>query len=211
MNIGSKYWMQECVKRHNMTAEIEKSLNAKIKWISPTVDDLHERALGFICKSLGLNKNEIKNVMASMPPTHPIWDGAAIDTKTSILYLFEAKAHSNELKSKCRASKNYEKIVQNMNAVHDKYYRKGDFSLWKTRYYQLANRLTFMHMLNDIKLPGINKVELVLLNFANDSTHIPESKAELKDSLKTVYKSLTGLSTYEKEVKVISINVKDLK
>ena len=68
-----------------------------------------------------------------------------------------------------------------------------------------------MHMLNDIKLPGINKVELVLLNFENDSTHIPESKAELEDSLKTVYKSLTGLSTYEKEVKVISINVKDLK
>ncbi|MBR1646774.1 MAG: hypothetical protein IJ685_08360 [Selenomonadaceae bacterium] len=40
------------------------------------------------------------------------------------------------------------------------------------KFYQLGNRLTFMHFMNQITFPKINRVELIFLNITDDRNYI---------------------------------------
>ena len=98
--------------------------------------------------------------------------------------LVEAKAHPAEMESSCGAEnpKSIEAIDRALALVQDHMrVAKRD---WKTRYYQLANRLAFLYFLNNVvKVP----TWLALLNFVGDTSHRPTTITAWADHYRQVF------------------------
>ena len=110
------------------------------------------------------------------------------------MYLFEAKAHIKETFSKISATNpdSVKKISTALRVTFDELSDAGDFATWTEKFYQLGNRLTFLHFMNRMMLPTIERVELVLLNITDDRTFIPTPREDWLRHYKEIFREMLG-------------------
>jgi hypothetical protein len=111
------------------------------------VDFLDDHFVGTERKQAAIKAWEVFWPQSGNPPQ---WDGIAIAYRGEKPHylLFEAKAHSNELRSSCKAS--YEsklKIEQAFEQTRAELDIESDND-WKRHYYQIANRIAVCNFLN---------------------------------------------------------------
>lgn len=188
---GSKFWMQTLANLDNGNAlskaiQTEDNSIGDIKWLSP----LKNASYGELkTKQIpGLEKADF----SFWPDNGPWWDGVSIDDNGCIL-LIEAKGHVAETKTKCTATSEIsrEKICKSMQEAHDSLISSQHIyndNGWLNKYYQLGNRLTFLVKLRE---QGYN-VKLVLLNIADDPTHISTSHDAWKKHYEEVFQIMIG-------------------
>jgi hypothetical protein len=116
------------------------------------------------------------------PKNGPQWDGIAVISADNLpkgLILVEAKANISETYSKMKASSvvSRDLIEKTLTDTQKLFGSQSPLEAWTEEFYQLGNRLAFIHLLNnDLKIP----TWLALVNFTDDATHKPTS---LKDWL----------------------------
>lgn len=208
---GSKYWMQ-LVSEGELKAQFDQLVGDCVTWLSPLESEVYreyELRARVICDALGIENSE--GAFAFWPHRQPQWDGLAVSDETKTLYLVEAKAHLKELESSCAAKSKDSKdlIMATMQSVYNEYYKEGCFLKWEEGYYQLGNRLTFLHKMKDMNLQRYPNVKLVLLNFVDDYTYRPTSKLEWEEHYRLVFKEMTACENAPNDVSVIYIDVKD--
>ena len=131
------------------------------------------------------------------PKNGPVWDGIGIvkGTKQKGLILVEAKAHIRETSSKIRATseQSISLITQTISDTKKQFAtRESNTPLtpWLNGYYQLANRLAYLYLLNQkLQIP----TWLIQVHFIEDRTHINTSKKQWIAHYQKVFKTL-GIS-----------------
>lgn len=124
----------------------------------------------------------------------PSWDG--IFEQGGILYIVEAKAHKEEMKSKCQASKESKYIIR--KAFNKTTGNKDLAQKWiDSEHYQLANRLAFLHFCKTI---GI-EAKLCYIMFVN---------GYLADKTKNVPCSDDFQEAWKNECSVLGLNEEQL-
>lgn len=213
--VGSQFWIRMLVNTL-LKDDFDVTLGDKLRWISPVRDEnykeyklSHENAMN----ELGLDPKKKSSVYSFWPGGQPQWDGIAVSKKSKILYLVEAKAYLDEMKkhdsSGAEDPKSIKKIEDSMRSVcKEQYDAEALFNNWTNGYYQLANRLTFLQKMKDMKLSEYPNVKLVLLNFVNDYTKKPTLTEEWKDHYRKVFKVMTGSEAIPKDVIMIFHDVK---
>ncbi len=198
--------------------KIDEKIN-NIDWISPIIDDeFKEYKLNQaqILKKLQIKKEDLK----FWPDGGPQWDAIGIANDNTII-LVEAKGNKQETKTKCTASaykdpkKASEKATDNLllieNAflkiINDCKYDESNLNMWFDEYYQLANRLVFLHNLNE---KGYS-VKLVLLNIANDFTYKKVSFEEWNNHYKEILQKMIGSDKLPENVMTIFFDVEGVK
>lgn len=211
---GSKFWMQIVIENQELQKELNQAIGNNLEWISPLAGENEEFAEyelqhSIVKERLDLSDEDEKREFAFWPKRQPQWDGLAIGCDGKTLYIVEAKAHLSELASKlsARNEDSIKLITNSMKTVHDTYYANGDFDAWINRYYQLGNRLTFLHYLKKIKFKKIENVKLVLLNFVEDITYKFTTEEEWKRHYKEVFKIMTGKDSAPEDVIVVNFKV----
>jgi len=192
LEAGSKYWLQRFVNGHHdefqdailsSSSSLLVSGVSRIEWVSPLAgEDYAEYWDGEFLNRLGLrNEQNLRKLKEFWPNGGPNWDGLAkvlrSDHSTQIgSLLIEAKAHTAESKSSCKAGEDSKRrIVDALKKV------AGFFGVpykdsWVNGSYQLANRLAHLYFLREVlKHPAW----LVYVLFANDSTNKPTSPRNL--------------------------------
>lgn len=210
---GSKFWMQMVVNTL-LKEKFDEAIGNKLTWISPLKGEKAEyleyelRHKEISEELFGLTKEESEKFYDFWPYRQPQWDGIAVSEDGSTLYLVEAKAHTKEMDSKMSATspESKAKIINSMEEIFMKHYLKGSFSAWKEEYYQLGNRLTFLHKLQEKGLKFKN-VKLILLNFVDDYTYRPTSIEEWHEHCEKVFKRMTGDKNPPEDVIVINFSV----
>lgn len=211
---GSKKWIQHFVNTEDVVIltnkiQMEDHSISGLKWCSPLKKESYdEYRTGNIPH---MNSGDI----TFWPSQGPWWDAVATFDNEGIL-LVEAKAHLSEINSKCRASNpdSVNKIKFAMQRTHkalvpaksydENTWFSNDEKTWFSKYYQLANRLTFLHHLKE---QG-NNVRLLLLNFVNDWTHICTDEKEWRNRSEIVWKEMIGTSQVPQGVLEILLEVK---
>lgn len=174
---GSRLRMQQLANSSLWKERLDGTLQDELKWLSPLGEDNfeeyqlnHEEML----HNFMVSGREAETLFPFWPWRQPQWDGIALG-KQGTLYLFEAKSHAGELKGKLAASdpKSRELIQKTLAKVKGQYFPGGNYDKWLWEYYQFANRLAFLELLNDPKLLRklhLRAVKVVFVNFANDVT-----------------------------------------
>ena len=205
---GSKFWMQAIANDEFLTARLENLLGERnLQWFSPLEAEsfkeyqLKEPKIFF--DVLGLSREEFRDKFSFWPTNQPHWD--AIASTEKILYLFEAKAHVKETFSRMTATNpaSVKKISTALRTTFDELSRAGDFATWTEKFYQLANRLTFLQFMNRMTLPKFERVELVLLNVTDDRTFISTPKEIWARHVDEIFRELSGRSQPPPNVRVI--------
>lgn len=209
---GSKFWMQEIVNNDLLEAQLEELLGEKnLRWIMPLqVESYKEYQLKepkIFSEVLGLSRESFRENFSFWATNQPRWDAIAVSANGKILYLFEAKAHIKEMLSKISASNpdSIEKITNSMRKVFGGISdaNSKNFTTWTDKYYQLGNRLTFLHFMNQMTLPKICRTVLVLLNITDDETYISTTKEDWSQHYKEVFQEMLGRKVPPPNVKVI--------
>lgn len=184
---GSKFWMQYFVDAKNvglLNDKIHKedsSIN-ELVWLSPLESKDYSE----------LRTVDIPTIMpidiAFWPHQGPWWDAVATFGNDGIL-LVEAKANRKEILSQCKSTKadNIRLIKSALQATQialmpEQANDEERMRIWFSKYYQLANRLAFLYHLSK---KGKN-IRLLLLNFVNDTSHIPT----MEDDWHSLYKKV---------------------
>ena len=174
---GSRLRMQQLANSSLWKERLDAALQDELKWLSPLGEDAfaeyqlnHEEML----HNFMVSGREAETLFPFWPWRQPQWDGIALG-KQGTLYLFEAKSHTGELKSKLAASdpKSRELIQKTLAKVKGQCFPGGNYDKWLWEEYQFANRLAFLVLLNDPKLLRklhLRAVKVVFVNFANDVT-----------------------------------------
>lgn len=209
---GSKKWIQTVTSEKKYKETVDNLLGVNLKWVSPVKETAYkEFELISYADDLGLNKEEAKAIFSFWPKRQPQWDGMAIGRKgeEKDLYLFEAKAHINELRSYCQAKpgENRKKIEEALRSFQKENYPDANTECWLKGYYQLANRLLFLNKIKAMKSTEYAGVKLVLLYFANDFTHIPTTVEKLSESSEKAMLKLTGVRAVPQDVIELFIDV----
>jgi len=208
---GSQYLLRELInspKRYVFEEEIGCGM---IKWLSPlTKEDYYEYELGKpsadgICRALGLP--ESSSAFWDFWPRqgkNPMWDAIGLSNNGKTIILVEAKSYTGEMSSSLRSTDegNRELISTAMGDVFS-YYNGQDFNIWTEKYYQLANRLTFLHKLNSIEAQTGKRVRLVLLNFTNNPANLTSS-TEWDNHYCEVFKEIIGSTVTPQDVMLIN-------
>jgi hypothetical protein len=202
---GSKFWIQTLVNLDGGTAltkviQNQDSEIGDIKWESPLSKDKYEELKTE--KIEGITKKDLD----FWPSNGPWWDG--VGTSKDTIILVEAKAHINETFTKCSAisTQSISKIKTSMEEVYNELSNNlglYDENVWFKKYYQIANRLTFLVKL---KQKGF-KVKLVLLNIVDDPTHIKTSEDDWNKHYKEVFNNMLGSSDIPKDVIMVNFNI----
>lgn len=208
---GSKFWVQKIVNENFYTAKFEEVFGAKLIFLSPLESESFKeyqlRDAKIFSSVLGLTKAELDEKFSFWAKNQPHWDAIATSTDGKILYLFEAKAHLKELQSKLTATNksSIEKITNSMQKVFEKISvgTNADFKIWTEKYYQLGNRFTFLHNMNQINFPKIQRTILILLNITDDKTYIPTSQEKWQKHYEEVFQQMTGQNSPPENVKII--------
>jgi hypothetical protein len=79
---------------------------------------------------------------------------------------------------------------------------------WHDPYYQLGNRLTFLHKLNEMTTESEWKAKLILLNIADDFTYIPTTVEAWTEHYKIVFADMLGLTEIPTDVEVLYYSVR---
>lgn len=205
---GSKFWMQAIANDEFLTARLETLLGERnLQWFSPLeAESFKEYQLKepkIFSNVLGLSREEFRDKFSFWPTNQPHWDAIAAAEK--ILYLFEAKAHVKETFSRMTATnpESVKKISTALRTTFDELSRAGDFATWTEKFYQLANRLTFLQFMNRMTLPKIERVELVLLNVTDDRTFIPTPKEIWARHVDEMFREMSGQTQLPPNVRVI--------
>ena len=205
---GSKFWMQEIVNDNSLRARLEDLLGEKLRWHSPLQAESYKeyqlREPKIFSEVLGLSREEFRAKFSFWATNQPHWDAIASSDET--LYLFEAKAHLKELVSKIAASnvRSVEKITNAMHATFEQISAgAADFSSWLNKYYQLGNRFTFLHRMNQMTLPAIRRTVLVLLNVTDDKTYIPTPREDWVRHYEEVFQEMLGKKIPPPNLKII--------
>ena len=131
------------------------------------------------------------------PKNGPVWDGIGIvkGTKQKGLILVEAKAHIRETSSRIRATseKSISLITQTISDTKKQFTSTESNTTvtpWLDEYYQLANRLAYLYLLNlKLHIP----TWLIQVNFIEDEKHINTSKEQWILHYQKVFQTL-GIS-----------------
>jgi hypothetical protein len=185
---GSQKWLQRAVNRQPGLLDgpiLVKLPDARnITWRSPLADDQYAeyRDAEFLEK---IGAGQLTAKLAKFWPSHsPQWDGLAISDAGDIL-LVEAKAHVEELcgPTMQAASASRARID---GALRDaaRFMRAEPCAPWSSVFYQLANRLAYLHFLRKHRL----KAWLVLANFVGDEdVRGPSSAAQWEAAYRVVW------------------------
>ena len=190
---GSQYWLQQFVNNrqeelNNLILMSSPSLltflgkERSIQWKSPLRETGYQEYRNEFLELENVRKGRRIELEKYWPRMGPQWDGYATvagkDGQKGFV-LVEAKAHVNEMKSSIRAKDLDSRFLigSTMKETMEAMGSRAPIEIWQNRYYQLANRLAYLYILNEkMGIP----TWLVLVNFLDDRTHIPT------DSLKWV-------------------------
>lgn len=221
-NKGSQYQLQKYVnvytqELNNAILQSSPSLLAfinnslEIQWKSPLIEDNYyeyqdDFLKAIITDDIELQKNKLK-IQDYWPRRGPVWDGIATvtgqDNKKGLL-LIEAKAHIDETSSQIKATsdKSRKLIKATLHEVQAIFGSTSSIDSWLNDYYQLANRLSFLYLLNEkLHIP----TWLVLCNFVNDETHISTDMHEWILHYQTIFNRMGIDSNAKLMSKVIMI------
>ena len=208
---GSKFWIQKIVNENFYNKKFEEIFGTKLKFLSPLESESFKeyqlREAKILSSVLGLTKIEFDEKFSFWAKNQPHWDAIATSADEKILYLFEVKAHLKELQSKLSATNknSIEKITTSMQKVFEKISAgtNANFQTWTEKYYQLGNRFTFLHNMNQMHLPKIQRTNLILLNIIDDKTYIATSKANWQFHYQKVFLEMTGKIQPPENVQII--------
>lgn len=182
---GSKLLIQHYVNRKQaeLNKQILKSspsllafadLSLTIQWKSPLQKDNYREYRNEFLELVEEWKDKKSILETYWAKQGPHWDGIAVvkgKNENKGLLLVEAKAHLDEMKSKIQAKdpNSISLIKSTLKEVMQSFGSKAPIEIWLNNYYQLANRLAYLYILNEkLHIP----TWLILLNFVNDDTHI---------------------------------------
>ena len=207
---GSKFWMQAIANDELLTARLETLLDERnLQWLSPLeAESFKEYQLKepkIFSDALGLSRDEFREKFSFWPTNQPHWDAIAVSADGKVLYLFEAKAHVKETFSRITATNpdSVKKISAALRVTFDELSTAGDFAAWTEKFYQLANRLTFLRFMNRMTLPKVDRVELVLLNVTDDRTFISTPQEIWARHVDEMFLEMSGRSQVPPNVRVI--------
>lgn len=181
---GSKFLIQDYVNNRpdflkttiltsspSLLSFIDKELS--VSWLSPLAEKDNKEYRNEFLELVDEWKGKRELLGNYWPRQGPQWDGLAVvqgKNGQKGLLLIEAKAHVNEMTSKIRAVDNKSKalIESTLEEVRRKFGSHASLDIWLNRYYQLANRLAYLYILNE-KL-GI-PTWLIFCNFVEDDTY----------------------------------------
>jgi len=107
-------------------------------------------------------RREIEADWEKTCPKNQNWDGVFYAESFQALYLVEAKAHLDEIRLDCKASGDSMKEIENsLKTLRSKIAYPDSNPDWTKKYYQMANRLSFVDFLSG---HGI-KAKLVYIYF----------------------------------------------
>ncbi len=204
-NKGSKFWIQTLVNLdggRSLTKSIQEESReiGAIKWLSPLKKKQYQE---YQITEI-LSEEELD--LHQWPEKGPKWDGVGIDDRRKII-LIEAKGHPGETIARCAAlSENSLTLIkESLQNTHDRLnpnhpYQQG---VWMDEYYQLANRLTFLRLLEEAKIDA----RLILLNFVNDPTHKATSSIQWQKHYSDLFTKMTGTSKPPKNVVMVNYDV----
>ncbi len=204
-NKGSKFWIQEIVNNDLLRSRLEKMLGENLRWYSPLQAESYKeyqlKEQKIFSEVLGLSQKDFKEKFSFWSTNQPHWDAIALSDE-DILYLFEAKAHLKEIYSKITAI-NVNSIKKITNAMRITFEQisagTANFSSWLEKYYQLGNRFTFVHRMNQINLP----TKLILLNITDDKTYIPTPQEDWQNHYEKIFQEMLGKNSPPPNVRTI--------
>lgn len=207
---GSQYWMQQVVNCQPNKIKLDQAIGlGDITWLSPLKQDE--------CKEYKLRQDKMLEQLdipisfyKFWPYNQPCWDAIGVAGETIILV--EAKAHIYEFGKKTRATdvESKQLIYKTMTEVFEQHYSGGTVDAWLDGYYQMGNRLTFLHKMNDFLIPKGRQVKLVLLNFANDYTNRCTPLSAWEKKFSEVFTLMTGSPEVPDNVIMIHLDVEQL-
>ena len=128
-------------------------------------------------------------------------------TNNGCLVLVEAKAHIDELNSKCTATSKHsiKKIKDSLKETHlNLGINEYDEDLWYNKFYQYGNRLAWYYNLKRI---GV-KVMLAYVYFVDDYTYIPTSRDKWGAANNSLDNLMLGTRISDDYIEHIYIDVK---
>ncbi|TMW72308.1 hypothetical protein [Alteribacter natronophilus] len=183
-----------------------KESSAELNWKSPLAKDNYREYQDDFLNHCSL-EDETKITMLELLREHwpirgPVWDGIATIQGSGGkegLIIVEAKANIAETYSAMKATSNssIRQIKNSFRSVQQEYQSNAELIEWTDRYYQFANRLTYLFLLNrKLRIP----TWLVNIYFVNDPTHIGVKRSTWHSHLTHMYHKLglnldTDLST----------------
>lgn len=206
-NKGSKFLLQKYVNNNqeelnklilmsspSLISFIDKELS--VNWISPLMESDYKEYRNEFLELVDEWKDKRTQLEMHWAKKGPQWDGVAVvegENGQKGLLLVEAKAHVYEMRSKIQARDNKSKAVIKSSILEVKRALGSQVSLdiWLNQYYQLANRLTYLYVLNEkIGIP----TWLILVNFVDDHTHIQTDSLKWIQHYQDVYNQM-GISS----------------
>lgn len=206
---GSKHWLQHYVNNrqedlNNLILMSAPSLltfldkERSIQWRSPLRENGYQEYRNEFLELESVRRGRRLELEKYWPRMGPQWDGYAVaggKNGQKALVLIEAKAHVKEMQSSMRA-KDLESrfliestIKETMEAIGS----KAPLDVWLNDYYQLANRLAYLYILNEkMGIP----TWLVLVNFIDDATHIPTDSQQWVQHYQKVFSEMDISSEY---------------
>ena len=94
-------------------------------------------------------------------------------------------------------------ILDTMKETYDELGIKGDFNKWFDTYYQIANRITFMHQL----MKKGYKVKVVFLNIVEDYMYNNISKTQWVDEYCKMLNEIIGERFVPRDILIIDLKV----
>ena len=154
-----------------------------ISWKSPLASEEYKEYQDDFLKlyytDVDLCKNSTQYIRQHWPKNGPVWDGIGIveGFEQKGLILVEAKSHLRETHSKIKATSpnSISQITKTITLTQAQLGSTTSQTPWLNEYYQLANRLAYLYLLNSkLQIP----TWLVLIQFIDDLTHIKTSKEQ---------------------------------
>jgi hypothetical protein len=162
---GSQRWLQQLVRDRPALLDDAFGLG-DLRWFSPQAHDAFAEYQGeAFLKLLGVEL-DARALSTFWPRGGPVWDGLA-KSESGTCLLVEAKAHTAELSSSCRASSARSlSLIQSSLAEAKAALGIDPAYDWCSEFYQYANRVAHAYLLS--VLNGV-PVALVFLYFVGAS------------------------------------------
>lgn len=213
-----KYWIRKIINDNKGSILNERIVNRdtrieSIEWLSPIKGENYREYMlnsPYLLEKLNNNGFPLKKEDLSFwPQREPVWDWIGLatmkDTQEKMIILVENKSSIKELRSKLASTNENNKrlILDSMRETYDELGIKGDFNKWFDTYYQIANRVTFMHQL----MKKGYKVKLVFLNIVDDYMYKNISKYQWVEEYCKMLNELMGDLFVPRDALIIDLNV----
>ena len=210
-NRGSLKWIQRLIEYHPSALDDALreagalSNDRHIEWLSPLREDkwAEYRDVQWLKK---IGHDSLSHILKKFWPRQgPQWDALAKD-ETGRVFLFEAKAHSNEMVSTCQAGIASKRIITiSLDNAKTQLGAMVDTD-WLCGYYQYANRLAHLCMLRE---NGVDAWMVFLYFFGDVDMQGPESEAAWRPYIEEAHRHL-GLYFHTPHVVTLFHSVNEL-